>query len=179
MKVDIEKVAQDVASGILQQGVTFVTQDAVRRYATEYGWDAEIDEFGPDGIDKRSDAEDDAINKRIAEIIADGIPKGRSRRKIAYASEATGETLTATQVDFLRELSRISGWKPAEFTIIEHMVDMIGGNFMEKPTKVGAILSTLSEKGIIRVALKKEGKRNMKAFVFTDKGVTIYKEIMK
>lgn len=179
MKVNIEQVAQDVVSGLMMKGgASFASPTEVRKYAREYGWDAEIDEFGPDDIEKRSDKQDDAINRRIAEIIAAGIPKSRSRRKIFYSSTSTGETLTEMQVNFLRQIFAIDGFNPEEFTTIERIVDMVEGDFAERPTTIGAAISTLREKDIIRTALKQVGKRNMKAITFTEKGLAILMEVI-
>lgn len=179
MKIDVEQVAQNVVSGmIMKGGANFASPAEVRKYAREYGWDAEIDEFGPDGIDKRSDKQDDAINKRIAEIIAAGIPKSRSRRKIFYSSPSTGETLTEMQVNFIRQLFQIDAYDPEAYTPIEHIVDNIEGQFTDRPTTIGAAISTLREKGVIQIALKRVDKRNMKSIAFTDKGKQILSEVI-
>ena len=74
--------------------------------------------------------------------------KARKSKDIAY--EGNGVTLTAKQVDFLGHLSDTCFWENgAESTAwVDVLCDEIGGQFADKPMTVGAMVSTLCEKGL-------------------------------
>lgn len=73
--------------------------------------------------------------------------KARKSKDIAY--EGHGKTLTAKQVDFLREMVKTDMWDGFErMTWTDVLCDEIGGQFADKPMTVGAMISTLCEKGL-------------------------------
>ena len=74
--------------------------------------------------------------------------KARKSKDIAY--EGHGKTLTAKQVDFILHLSDTCFWEHGlESTPwIDVLCDEIGGQFAGKPMTVGAMISTLCEKGL-------------------------------
>lgn len=87
-------------------------------------------------------------------------------------------TLTAKQSDFLLRLSMMDVWDSRENGIYtEDICDQIGGQFKGKPMTVGAMISTLCEKGIaIRTKVKRE-KRTSTVMTFTDIGNTAIDEL--
>jgi hypothetical protein len=74
--------------------------------------------------------------------------KPRRSKDIAY--EGNGVTLTAKQVDFLNHLPDTDFWeKGLESCVwVDILCDQIGGQFTDKPMTVGAMISTLCEKGL-------------------------------
>ena len=73
--------------------------------------------------------------------------KARKSKDIAY--EGHGVTLTAKQVDFLLDLKMTDQWDSVESSFWTDVIcDEIEGQFAGKPMTVGAMISTLCEKGI-------------------------------
>lgn len=74
--------------------------------------------------------------------------KPRRSKDIAY--EAHGITLTAKQVDFIKHLPDTCYWEHGLDSCIwvDCLCDEIGGQFEDKPMTVGAMISTLCEKGL-------------------------------
>lgn len=113
----------------------------------------------------------------------DGKPARKPRKSRDVVFEHEGATLTAKQADFLRELSEAgqdgvlgdaeSGWWT------DCICDGIGGQFAGKPMAVGAMISTLCEKGL--GTRSKEQRETAKgrtkkvtSFCLTDKGREVW-----
>lgn len=115
----------------------------------------------------------------------DGKParKARKSKDVAFETETTEGvvTLTAKQADFLRELETtesalgnfLAGWWT------DCICDEIGGQFAGKPMAVGAMISTLCEKGL--GTRSKEQRETAKgrtkkvtSFCLTDKGREVW-----
>lgn len=80
--------------------------------------------------------------------------------------------LTPKQLDFLRHLSDSTFWQQgAQSTLwIDILCDEITGQFEGKPMTVGAMVSTLREKGILAVALGRLENKKAKYVELTDLG---------
>lgn len=80
--------------------------------------------------------------------------------------------LTPKQVDFLKHLSDSTFWQQgAQSTLwIDILCDEITGQFEGKPMTVGAMVSTLREKGILAVAIGRLENRKAKYVELTDLG---------
>lgn len=73
--------------------------------------------------------------------------KPRKSKDIAY--EGNGVTLTAKQVDFLLDLKQTNQWDGFDTMFWTDVIcDEIEGQFAGKPMTVGAMVSTLCEKGL-------------------------------
>lgn len=113
----------------------------------------------------------------------DGKPAHKARKSKDVAFDHEGVTLTAKQADFLRELDAAgqdgvlgdaeSGWWT------DCITDGIGGQFAGKPMAVGAMISTLCEKGL--GTRSKEQRETAKghtkkvtSFCLTDKGREVW-----
>jgi hypothetical protein len=83
--------------------------------------------------------------------------------------------LTPKQVDFLKHLSDSSFWQQgAQSTLwIDILCDEITGQFEGKPMTVGAMVSTLQEKGILAVAIGRLENKKAKCIALTDFGQRI------
>lgn len=109
--------------------------------------------------------------------------KPRKSKDIAY--EGHGKTLTAKQVDFILHLSDTCFWEHGlESTPwIDCLCDEIGGQFANKPMTVGAMVSTLCEKGLGYRAtdsltdMATGRSRKATYFALTDLGKEIAKEL--
>lgn len=113
----------------------------------------------------------------------DGKPARKSCKSKDVAFEHEGATLTAKQADFLRELDAAgqdgvlgdaeSGWWT------DLICDGIGGQFAGKPMAVGAMISTLCEKGLgVRTKEQRETAKGrtkkVTSFCLTDKGRDVW-----
>ena len=112
-----------------------------------------------DWADRKHYRDGEAISKRQweREVFGEDAPKPARKRRpkdVAAEFETTegAVTLTAKQVDFLREVAQLG-----EDDLLGSLVtgcwcdvlcDAIGGQFAGKPMAVGAMLSTLCEKGL-------------------------------
>lgn len=83
--------------------------------------------------------------------------------------------LTPKQVDFLKHLSDSPFWQNGvQSTLwIDDLCDEITGQFEGKPMTVGAMVSTLREKGILAVALGRLENKKAKYVELTDFGQRI------
>lgn len=124
------------------------------------------------------------ISKRQWDRVMDGkgfdpdADRPRTARKKDVAFEHEGVTLTSKQEDFLRELSLLSedvemgsarfGW------YCDVIVEAIGGQFKGRAMTVGAMISTICEKGLaVRSKVKADGRR-ITAFDLTDLGRSMW-----
>lgn len=83
--------------------------------------------------------------------------------------------LTPKQVDFLKHLSDSTFWQlGVQSTLwIDILCDEITGQFENKPMTVGAMVSTLREKGILAVAIGRLENKKAKYVELTDFGQRI------
>ena len=112
--------------------------------------------------------------------------KTRKSKDIAHEYK-DGEvmiTLTAKQVDFVLHLSDSSFWTGLSSTLwCDVLCDEIGGQFEGKPMTIGAMISTLCEKGLAerykdRMTDEVTGRsRKSTIFQLTEKGKEIAKEL--
>ena len=113
--------------------------------------------------------------------------KTRKSKDIAheYKDGEVTSTLTAKQVDFVLHLSDSCFWEKGLDSILwcDVLVDEIGGQFEGKPLTIGAMISTLCEKGLgirtkDRLTDQTTGKsRKGTTFQLTEKGKEIAKEL--
>lgn len=104
--------------------------------------------------------------------------KVRRSKDVAYEDGET--TLTAKQVDFIRHLPDTEFWEHGVDSCIwvDCLCEDIKGQFEDKPMTVGAMVSTLCEKGLgIRVRQKVNG-RTATSFELTTKGKLIAGELL-
>ena len=99
----------------------------------------------------------------------------KTRKPKDVAHEAEGVTLTAKQVDFIRHLPDTCFWEQGLDSCIwvDCLCDEIGGQFAGKPMTVGAMISTLCEKGLGRRMKAKVNGRTSTSFELTVKGKLI------
>ena len=112
----------------------------------------------------------------------DGKPARKARKSKDVAFEHEGVTLTAKQADFLRELEAAGEGALGNFLAgwwTDCICDEIGGQFAGKPMAVGAMISTLCEKGL--GTRSKESRETAKgrtkkvtSFCLTDKGREVW-----
>lgn len=107
------------------------------------------------------------------------VKKIRKSKDIAYTYSENGETvvtLTAKQVDFVKHLSDTCFWENGleSCVWVDCLCDEIGGQFAGKPMTVGAMISTLCEKGLGIRAKQKVNGRKCTSFELTDLGKTVF-----
>lgn len=104
--------------------------------------------------------------------------KFRRPRDIAYDNE--GVTLTAKQVDFIRHLPDTEFWEHGVDSCIwvDCLCEDIKGQFEGKPMTVGAMVSTLCEKGLAIRTRQKVNGRTATSFELTIKGKLIAGDII-
>ena len=111
-------------------------------------------------------------------------PKG-TRKSKDVAFELDGITLTAKQLDFLREVGEMSEdqllGNVRSGVWCDILCDQIGGQFAGRPMSVGAMISTVCEKGLgVRHKERRDnGGRGKMVTVFrlTDDGVKVWEEL--
>lgn len=130
--------------------------------ATRYNAEAQngkrisVDEFESKMADMvvraaKTKVEESETTEETKEIVK--AKKTRKSKDIAYTYSENGETvvtLTAKQVDFVKHLSDTCFWENGLDSQIwvDCLCDEIGGQFAGKPMTVGAMISTLCEKGL-------------------------------
>jgi len=179
--------------------------------AVDEAWEAEAEEerkAREAKIAADAKATEDAVNGIVATLIEEKPEKGKKKAK----KEKTGKkdqpkaeakktrkskdiahehkdgdlmiTLTAKQVDFVLHLSDSSFWTGLSSTLwCDVLCDEIGGQFEGKPMTIGAMISTLCEKGLAerykdRMTDEVTGRsRKSTIFQLTEKGKEIAKEL--
>lgn len=104
------------------------------------------------------------------------LPKTKKPRKSKdIAHESYGVTLTAKQVDFMKHLPDTCFWDSGLDSEIwtDVLCDDIGGQFKGKPMTVGAMISTLCEKGLGVRCRQKINNRMSTSFKLTELGKKI------
>ena len=103
--------------------------------------------------------------------------KPRRSKDIAY--EGNGLTLTAKQVDFIRHLPDTCFWEQGLDSCIwvDCLCDDIGGQFKNKPMTVGAMISTICEKGLGQRGRDESRKGKPTVFELTELGKTVAAEL--
>lgn len=99
-------------------------------------------------------------------------PKKKKRRMPKDIAYIDGEfTLTAKQVDFIKHIPDSDFYDGLGCSIwCDILADEIKGQFANKPMTVGAMISTLREKGLISVAIERVNEHKAKYFEFTEFG---------
>lgn len=105
----------------------------------------------------------------------------RAKKNAAYMATINGEeiTLTEKQVDFFHHLPDTCYWENGVDSVIwvDCLCDDIGGQFANKPMTVGAMISTICEKGLgVRTKDRMNG-RKATAFALTELGKEVAKEL--
>lgn len=96
--------------------------------------------------------------------------KAKKSKDVAFEHE--GVTLTAKQADFIRHLPDTCFWENGLDSCIwvDCLCDDIGGQFAGKPMTVGAMISTICEKGLGRRGVEKRDGRKCTTFELTELG---------
>ena len=135
-------------------------------------WEKAWDEYmAQDGNDEINDETEEDIKEKVK------IKKPRKSKDIAF--DFHGRTLTAKQVDFLKEMAETSFFEHGENSSLwcDVLADEIGGQFAGKPMTVGAMISTLKEKDVITVGKERVNGHMAKYFAFTPIGKEMLKEL--
>lgn len=111
--------------------------------------------------------------KQIAKEFAPKKKRTRKSKDIAY--DGNDITLTAKQVDFIRHLPDTHFWENGLDSCIwvDCLCDDIGGQFEGKPMTVGAMISTLCEKGLGARTKEKVNNRTATSFKLTPTGKVV------
>lgn len=167
-------------------GITYERKDSGYCFRDNARIRAEVFEAAEREFDAREAAE--AAKAREIEGVREDAPKPARKRRpkdVAAEFETTegAVTLTAKQLDFLREVAQLG-----EDDLLGSLVtgcwcdvlcDAIGGQFAGKPMAVGAMLSTLCEKGLGERSKEeretdKGRTRKVTSFCLTDLGRQVW-----
>lgn len=130
--------------------------------------------------DKSDKAAEKAFNKNDKvkkEAKAKKTSKPRRSKDVAF--EFGNVTLTSKQVDFIKHIPDTCFYEHGLNSTVwcDVLADEIGGQFAGKPMTVGAMISTLKEKGIVYVEIDHVNGKKAKYMGFTEFGRDIAKEL--
>lgn len=138
-------------------------------------------------IAKVEESEQTEEGKKIAKAMKDGKKSTRKPRRVKGSETIAVETpngtvevsLTPKQIDFIRHLPDTNFWENGlDSTIwVDVLCDEIGGQFEGKPMTVGAMISTLCEKGLGVRAKNKINNHTATSFALTDLGKAVAREL--
>lgn len=107
--------------------------------------------------------------------------KKRTPKDVDYRKTFDGIeiTLTEKQVDFLYQVSDTCfGENGIDSTVwTDDLCDNIGGSFVGKPMSVGALISTICEKGLAKRTKEYTGSKKRTSFVLTELGKLVAKDL--
>ena len=129
-------------------------------------------------------AEEDIITEEGQEVVREMKKEKKAKRakkNIAFSVTHDGIeiSLTEKQVDFINHLPDTNFWEHGLDSCIwvDCLCDDIGGQFANKPMTVGAMISTLCEKGLgVRTKERMNG-RKCTSFELTELGKKVAKEL--
>lgn len=132
------------------------------------------------------EAEESAETEEVKKIAKKARTKKVKVGGMEFNENGIHVVLTAKQVDFIRHLPDTAFWESGVDSTpwIDCLCDDIGGQFEGKPMTVGAMVSTLREKGLLKVSFGQfggglEGKgRKAKFFSLTDAGKAVVSKIL-
>lgn len=126
-----------------------------------------------------TEATEEATETRRAQGTARNTP--RSRKQEGSVSVALGEVsvlLTPKQLEFIERLSECPGWDrtgvTGEYIASEYAQEL---SDTMNPMSVGAVLTTLREKGLVSTEKRRVGAIKCCVFRLTDLGVNIYNKL--
>ena len=159
-------------------------------------WEQAFDKYITDAADEASqwDAEDEIKERerkqgesdKQAEKAVNKKKKKTTRRSkdIAFIFTPNGDesrqiTLTAKQVDFVKRLPESNFYEDGLESVlwIDCLADDLGGQFTGKPMTIGAMVSTLREKGLVEVARDDARVGKPKMMTFTELGKVVASEL--
>lgn len=152
------------------------------KYDEYLNMEAELDRWEKDAdAEVKAREEKQAKSDKIAEDAMNGKKKARKTRRskdVAFEYKENGETvmtLTAKQADFIKHLPDTCFWEHGLDSVVwcDVLADEISGQFADKPMTVGAMISTLREKGIVEVGRDVTRQGKPKFLTLTDLGKQI------
>lgn len=158
------------------------TDEQLDLYVEESGMDEQVDEWMQEINEAREAHEQEqAKSDKQAEDAVNGKDKPakakKPRRSKDIAHESHGITLTAKQVKFIQMVSNDDFYENGlDSTLwIDCLCDTVAGEF--NPMAVGAMVSTLREKGLVFVDVDRINGKKCKYLGFTSLGKEIAKEL--
>lgn len=151
------------------------------RYAEYRMMDMTIDEI-EEAVTK---VEEEITTEEVEAVTAEMAPKtkksSRSKKNAAFRVDVDGVeiSLTAKQVDFIRHLPDTCFWENGLDSALwtDVLADEIGGQFEGKPMTVGAMISTICEKGLANRATDRINGRKSTFMALTDLGKKVAAEL--
>lgn len=104
--------------------------------------------------------------------------RSRAREGLPVASEGVSVVLTPKQVEFMERMSENPGWEEKGING-EYIVSLYAAELSDtmNPMSVGAVLTTLREKGLVKTQKTRYNGSKECLFSFTDDGVKIYTKL--
>lgn len=130
--------------------------------------------------------EEEITTEEVEAVAAEMAPKAkkkssRAKKNAAFRMDVDGTeiTLTAKQVDFIKHLPDTCFWENGIDSIIwvDCLCDDIGGQFEGKPMTVGAMISTICEKGLGSRGTDRRNGRKCTCFALTETGKVVAKKL--
>ena len=153
-------------------------------------WEREADAEYEERLQKQAESDkaaEEAVNKKTSrkdlhKAIDKGMKKTRRSKDVAFEYCPNGTdtiTLTAKQVDFMKEMTKTNFWENRLESALwcDILADEIGGQFAGKPMTVGAMISTLREKGLVNVSRDLDRKGHPKFMELTEVGRVIAEKL--
>lgn len=143
--------------------------DAMARFEAKYEPEEALEE--PEAVEEAPKAATAPKAKKTA----------RRAKKAAFRMDVNGTevTLTEKQVDFIQHLPDTCFWEDGLYSTVwtDVLCDEIGGQFANKPMTVGAMISTICEKGLGVRGKQRVNGRNATYFALTEIGRVVAKEL--
>lgn len=123
-------------------------------------------------VQKDSKKAKDAKKAKEKAPKAKKVPEGGAEFEVGQPPYSETVILTAKQIDFIRRLPDTNFWENGldSCVWVDCLCDEIGGQFAGKPMTVGAMISTLCEKGLGTRTKQKVNNHKATAFQLTEKG---------
>lgn len=151
---------------------------------TEAEADAEHEEVEKKQAEQKAEQEksdreaEEKVNGKTKKATKKRAPRNKNlAAKITFEGKEIG--ITEKQKDFMLHLTDTDFWEQGVDSSIwvDCLCEQIGGQFENKPMTVGAMVSTLREKGLVATARDDSRKGKPQSMVLTDAGKAMAQEI--
>ena len=159
------------------QGWDSSEEDLTEEIARILGYD--IEDMTDEQLDEWEGIVSEAAKRYVDNAVSKAKKASKPRKSKDIAHESNGVTLTAKQVDFMNHLPDTCFWDNGLDSMpwCDVLADEIGGQFAGKPMTVGAMISTLREKGVLEVGRQKVNGRMAKYMALTEVGKQVAREL--
>lgn len=182
-RISVEEYETKMAEAMLraaQENGDELTDEMIEQAISDFEESMDTEEIAEarESAQETEEVQKPASAPKATKKATGGQKKAKKNAAFCITIDGTEITLTAKQVDFIRHLPDTNFWENGLDSCIwvDCLCDEIGGQFENKPMTVGAMISTLCEKGLGTRCKDRISGRKATSFALTGLGKVIAAE---